>query len=259
MRKSLPSVSMVVLSIGEVPIDFIQLCKTFNITIVSENDLENNFEMKKLKENLSQKRIDYSQWNAVNARIPMSLSYLKQHQKDYDRVAWSDLRDIYILNDIFSTVGTNDLYWMTECSSNSFCLKHTLTGIKRHFTWMMRFFGWNEAMKLTKIESTTLNGGFGIGGITKMIELLTIWNSHFNVKYRNNWGYDQTLLNWLYYNGYFESIGMTLEKCTQRMCFGAFLSIDKLSKSFTLEDIDCAPVLIHKDFPQEMKHLFIFN
>ena len=237
IRKVLPQVSISILTFGQLPNDFIEICEIFQVKIIQSNE--------------------YSEWNPVNARIPMALKYLKEHENDFDRVAWSDLRDIYILNDIFSTIEMNEIVWMAECSSDTFCLKHTLHGIKRHFTWVLWFFGFKEAMKLTTIESTTLNGGFGIGGIKKMIQLLTIWNDHIEMKNIKQWGYDQTLLNWLFYNDYFKTIDITLDKCTQRMCFAPLLSINKKLKTFELKDVQCAPIVFHKDFPNEMKQLFI--
>ena len=77
------------------------------------------------------------------------------------------------------------------------------------------------------------------------------------MKYRKQWGYDQTLLNWLFYNDYFKSVDITLQKCTQRMCFGPWLDVDLKMKTFELQDIHCSPIVIHKDFPNEMKQLFI--
>lgn len=237
IRKTLPDVSLTIMTKGNLPKDFIEMCKSFNVHIEETEG--------------------YTLWNSVNSRIPLALNYLKEHEKEFDRVAWSDLRDMYILRDIFSTVGMDELVWMTECKSDTFCYKHRSDKQKLHYYWMIRFFGKKEADRLTTFDSVTLNGGFGIGGIHKMIQMLTIWTENIQLKFVTQWGYDQTLLNYLYYNGYFKDINLQIERCTQRMCFGPELIVDYYTQSFILKDVQCSPVLMHKDFPDNMRKVFL--
>ena len=122
---------------------------------------------------------------------------------------------------------------------------------------MKWFFGKKEADRLTTFPSITINAGFGIGGINKMIELLEIWSVNMKRCFVSRWGYEQSLLNYLYYNNYLKTINFVVEKCTQRMCFGAKTKINERSQTFVLIDKQCAPVVIHKDFPESMKRLFI--
>ncbi|EDR25713.1 hypothetical protein EDI_141470 [Entamoeba dispar SAW760] len=241
VRKVLPKVTLVMLTVGKVPPDFIQLMNEFNVTIVP-----------------SPKQF-LKGWNCVNARIPLSLEYLKQHKNDIDRVAWSDTRDVFYFNDIFATVGMNDLVWMSECVSPTDCFRHSTTGQKLHFYWMWWFYGRDEALKLTQYNTPTLNGGFGIGGVSRMIQLLTKLTQEMDPKFTFQWGYDQTLLNYLYYKGELIDIGLGVDRCTQRMCFANKLNIIGYGKhtTFSMKGSSCAPVLLHKGLPSRLMEMTI--
>ena len=36
-------------------------------------------------------------------------------------------------------------------------------------------------------------------------------------------------------------------------------SIDESTETFVLRDVNCAPILIHKDFPESMRRIFVIN
>jgi hypothetical protein len=80
-----------------------------------------------------------------------------------------------------------------------------------------------------------------------------------------NFGYDQILFNYLYYNEYFKQINLKVIGCEQRMCFRPrnLLFNNKTTKIF-YENSGCSPILIHKGYPNswislESKYLKKFN
>ncbi|KAL7716624.1 Uncharacterized protein QTN25_005919 [Entamoeba marina] len=233
LRTTLPTVTVVIITINELPTEFREMMNKFNVTIISAP-------------------IEYNEWNCVNARIPLSYMYLSEHPKDYDRVIWSDLRDVYYFSDIFRTFGKDDLYWLTECTGIE-C--YTFYNRYPHFSWTLQFFGKLNLKQYIESDAIGINGGLGMGGYHKMLKVLEIWNDNFDFSYKNSWGYDQTLLNKLYYDGLFDSVGLSLEKCTQRMCFKPSQLFINFVDDIAVYQYGCSPIVLHKGLPGHWRSL----
>ncbi|EKE37726.1 hypothetical protein ENUP19_0219G0050 [Entamoeba nuttalli] len=230
MRASLPNVTAVVFTIGEIPLEFSNLMKRFNVIEVPGD-------------------IKYENWNGVNARIPLALEYLKNHQNQYDRVIWSDLRDVFYFTDIFKTFSSNDLYWLAESTGTK---NFTFYNRYPHFVWMLNFKGKKMTKKFMENGNVGLNGGLGMGGIHKMIQFLNKWNDLIEFEYVSKWGYDQTLLNLLTLNEFVSNnLHLSIEKCTQRMCFIP----DQLSfnNGVAYYPSGCSPIVTHKGVPDSWR------
>ncbi len=181
------------------------------------------------------------------------LEYFEYDIKFFDRVIHADLTDIFFFSDIFKTLKSNELIMNKECGKDSvfgdkgnFILKH-----KNDIKWFNESFGDNKTIvKLfKKINPMVINAGLIMGDAKQYLNFLKIININFNYKKALNYGYDQMLINVLYYTGEFSKINIKFDLCIQRSCFIPLLIFNKKSKSFYYNN-GCSPVLIHKSFPR---------
>ncbi|EKE40216.1 hypothetical protein ENUP19_0102G0029 [Entamoeba nuttalli] len=179
--------------------------------------------------------------------------YIKRHQSDYDRVIFSDTRDVVIFNDIFATFGVNDLIWTTECpfatnsTSNELSLDFCCSPANNHnhFQWLESFFGDEITRNSVINKQISLNGGFGMGGMKKMIIAMNSFVKRMRWFPSFFFGYDQALMNVLYYSKEF-GVEMKLEGCTQRSCFYGKHLLKLKNKSVIYSDTGCSPIVVHK-------------
>lgn len=80
------------------------------------------------------------------------------------------------------------------------------------------------------------------------LKFLGIVKSNINFTKTSDYGYDQMLINVLFYTGKFENINIKFDLCTQRICFMQNLIFNKEDKKLSFED-GCSPVVIHKSYP----------
>ena len=139
-----------------------------------------------------------------------------------------------------------------ECGENSifgskgnFILKH-INDIK----WFYKNYGDNKVIvkHFQKINPMVINAGLIMGDIKEYLKFLDIMINNFNYSKGHNYGYDQMLINVLYYTGKFNKINIKFDLCTQRSCFIPKLIFNKTSFEFYYKN-GCSPVLIHYSYP----------
>ena len=140
-----------------------------------------------------------------------------------------------------------------ECGRNSifgdkgnFILKQ-----KTDIKWFNQSFGDDKRIVkiFKKINPMVINGGLIMGDSKEYLKFLDIMVKNFNYTKAVNYGYDQILINVLYYTGKLNKINIKFDLCTQRSCFLPKLIFNKKTKKFYYKD-GCSPVLIHKYYPK---------
>ena len=186
----------------------------------------------------------------VSSRFLYEYKYLKRNIINYDRVIHADLTDIIFFSDIFKTLKPNELIINKECGENSkfgkkgnFILYHP-----NDIKWFNRSFGENKAIVdiFKRINPMVINGGLIMGDSKQYLQFLDIMKRNFNHKKALYYGYDQMLINVLYYTGKFNKINIKFDLCTQRSCFIPKLKWENNKLYFKN---GCSPVLIHKSYP----------
>jgi hypothetical protein len=84
---------------------------------------------------------------------------------------------------------------------------------------------------------------------------LDIFKKNLNHIKTLDYGYDQNLINVLFYTGKFDSINIKFDLCTQRSCFMPNLTFNREDNLIYFKT-GCSPVLIHKSYPS---NYFIIN
>ncbi|GAB1218895.1 hypothetical protein ENUP19_0008G0019 [Entamoeba nuttalli] len=185
---------------------------------------------------------------AVVQRIFAEKNFLEENKHKYDRVIIADFRDVLIFNDAFATFSSNDLILLMECLSfNS--TEHCVTlNEKTNKKWMNEGYGEEISKKFAEKNEILMNGGLFLGGINKIIELLTIQINNLNKNKMMLWGQDQATLNYIHLTGQLNHLNITKDYCTQRMCFAESFTgyYDKIKKRITTKSTGCSPVIRHK-------------
>lgn len=213
-----------------------------------------NFIIRILRKNnvLIIKRKDYLKMKLVSSRFLFEYEYLKKNINFYDRVIHADLTDIIFFSDIFKTLKPNELILNKECGSNSFLGEKGNLILKDHSNrkWFISNFGNNKTLLnfFKKINPVVINAGLIMGDSKEYMKFLDIMINNFNYKKALNYGYDQMLINVLYYTGKLNKINIKFDVCTQRSCLLPKLIFNKENKMLYFKS-GCSPVLIHKSFP----------
>jgi len=87
-----------------------------------------------------------------------------------------------------------------------------------------------------------------MGDSKEYLKFLKVMKNNFNYTKAFDYGYEQMLINVLYYTGQFNEINLKFDLCTQRSCFTPILIFDKDNKSLYYKN-GCSPVVIHKSYP----------
>jgi hypothetical protein len=87
-----------------------------------------------------------------------------------------------------------------------------------------------------------------MGDSKEYLKLLEIMKENFNYSKALDFGYDQMLINVLYYTGKLKNINIKFDLFTQRSCFMPSLIFNKEKKNLYFKT-GCSPILIHKSFP----------
>ena len=93
-----------------------------------------------------------------------------------------------------------------------------------------------------------INAGLIMGDSKEYLKFLIVMKENFNYTKALDYGYDQMLINVLYYTGKFNSVNIKFDLCTQRSCFIPILIFNRKNKSLNYRN-GCSPVLIHKAYP----------
>ncbi|EDR23394.1 hypothetical protein EDI_188200 [Entamoeba dispar SAW760] len=227
----MPKITKVFLLIGKPPsITFLEEMEGYGVTVIQMT-------------NTSQQ---ISKNYAVVQRIFISLKYLKDNKNKYNRVIFSDFRDVFYFNDAFATFTKDDLILLMECYG--VYSRRCSTFIQpTNNKWVQEAFGREAASSFAKRKEIIINGGIFFGGIDKIIELLTIEIKNIEGK-KFTWGLDQAALNYIYYTGQLDHLNLTKEFCSQRLCFTESITsfYNFSSKTLTSRPSGCSPVIRHK-------------
>ena len=103
-----------------------------------------------------------------------------------------------------------------------------------------------------------INGGIIFGGIHKLIKFLEIFNEFLNPSKAIDFGYDQVLITLLVTKKKFDSIGLKLEHCTQRICFWLNVKYNMNTTKIIYRQNMCSPIVLHKSIPITSINKFIY-
>ena len=193
------------------------------------------------------KERDFLNMSLVSSRFLYEFKYLKKYINYFDRIIHADLTDIFVFSDIFETLEPNELIINKEGGSNS------LFGEKGNFLlnyWFNKTFGYNKTLLsfLERINPIMINAGLIMGDSKEYLKFLDIFIKNLNHSKTLDYGYDQNLINVLFYTGKFDSINIKFDLCTQRSCFMPNLTFNREDKALYFKT-GCSPVLIHKSYP----------
>ena len=80
------------------------------------------------------------------------------------------------------------------------------------------------------------------------LKFLIVMKNNFNYIKALDYGYEQMLLNVLYYTGQFNKINIKFDSYTQRSCFCPILIYEKDNKNLYYKN-GYSPVVINKKYP----------
>jgi hypothetical protein len=227
-----------------------------NVKIVCfvQEDSYNSLVVKLLQKNnvLIIKEKNILNMQIANTRFLYEYQYLKKNLHFFDRIVHADLTDIFFFSDIFRTLKPNELIINKECGEHSvfgkkgnYILKHPLV-----IKWFYSCFGENKTLVniFKRINPMIINSGLIMGDSKEYLKFLKVMKINFNYTKASIYGYEQMLINALYYTKQFNKINLKFDLCTQRSCFSPILIFDKDSKNLFFKD-GCSPVVIHKSYP----------
>ena len=188
--------------------------------------------------------------------------FLKSNANKYKRVFLPDICDVYMFNDIFSTFNENEVIIHKQCFEFESDYCNLLDPID--WPWFIENYITNnnnnekdlELIKdigRDKINPNIINSGVIFGGTKKVIEVLKIFNEYLNINKAKSFGYDQVLFTLLVSKHKFDSIGLKLEQCTQRVCFLAHVKYNLNTTKIIYKENMCSPIVLHKNIPNNWK------
>ncbi|EDR22522.1 hypothetical protein EDI_157710 [Entamoeba dispar SAW760] len=188
-------------------------------------------------------------YNGAVLRFIVIQKYLEENKEKYDRVFVADLRDVFFFADGFATFSDRQLYLSYECTRNNRGILRCFTlDIRVNKRWMSDSVGKDVAELYAANKTRIINSGTIFGGTEKVLQLLQIYTSQFDYQRVHIWGYDQSLLNHMYFAGYFNSLNVTMATCDQMFCFdmrnGCYYN--KKEKSLFVRGTKCSPIIRHK-------------
>jgi hypothetical protein len=234
IKKNIPNAKIVCFVQNNSNIDLIiQLLKKNNVLII--------------------KRKKFLNMELVSSRFLYEYEFLKKKINSYDRIIHADLTDIVFLSDIFKTLKSNELIMNKESGINSYLGKKgtLILNDTSNREWLITSFGNNKTLLniLKKINPVVINAGLIMGDSKEYLKFLDIMIKNFNYIKASNYGYDQILLNVLYYTGELNKINIKLDLCTQRSCLLPNLIFNTKNKELYYNNTGCSPILIHKSYP----------
>ena len=181
--------------------------------------------------------------------------YLREHQNEYDRVVFTDLRDVYWFADGFATISPDELILMLECNDlGNFTMKCLSFGDmnkkEANYKWMTQFYGFDVYQDLYERNVPIVNSGFIAGSVEKTLKFLEVMNKYLllNEKSLFKWGYDQSTLNYIYHTGKLDFLNITMNTITQRLGFDLKekYRYDSDLKAVFMNSNGCSPIIRHK-------------
>jgi hypothetical protein len=232
-------------------------------TIIPQRDM--NSEGAKLLKRYEIKLIPfegYEEFNIVTSRYIAIYDFLKKNANKYKRIFLSDIDDVYILRDIFSTFNEDEIIINKQCFQFESENCNQLFPIDERWYNESYIIDSNNTEKdlelikdigINKINPQVINGGIIFGGIKKVIKFLKIFNEYINPNKGKYFGYDQVLITLLVSKKKFDSIGLKLEQCTQRVCFMPDVKYNINTTKIIYKQNMCSPIVLHKNIPINWK------
>ena len=204
----------------------------------------------------------YENYSIVSSRYIAIFDFLKNNTDKYRKVFLSDIDDVYMFKDIFSTFDEDEIIINKQCFKFESEDCNLLFPIDEK--WFIKSFINNtnntirdlEIIKdigKDKINPQVINGGIIFGGIHKLIKFLEIFNEFLNPSKAIDFGYDQVLITLLVSKKKFESIGLKIEQCTQRVCFMPDIKYNLNTTKIIYRQNMCSPIILHKSIPINWK------
>lgn len=204
----------------------------------------------------------YENYHIVTSRYIAIYDFLTNNTNQYKKVFLSDIDDVYMFSDIFSTFNEDEIIINKQCHKFESEDCHLLFPIDER--WFNRSFIQNnnntiKDLELIKniskneINPHVINGGIIFGGIQKVIKFLKIFNEYVNPSKAIDFGYDQVLITLLVNKKKFDSIGLKLEHCTQRICFWLNVRYNMNTTKIIYRQNLCSPIVLHKSIPINWK------
>ena len=106
-----------------------------------------------------------------------------------------------------------------------------------------------------------MNVGFAAGGIDKMIEYLKQFFEVMKMTTERKWGYDQAVINYMYYKGMIDKLNIRVAEVGQFFAFDIFdgLYYNENTKSLMMKSSFCSPVIRHKIEKDSNFNLFFIH
>ena len=183
---------------------------------------------------------------------------MKLNSNKYKRVFLSDIDDVYMFNDIFSTFDEDEIIINKQCfqfESENCNLLFPIDERWFNESYILNNNNTENDLELIKdigkdkINPQVINGGIIFGGTKKVIEFLRIFNKYINPSKAKNFGYDQVLITLLVSKKKFDQIGLKLEQCTQRICFWLDVKYNLNTTKIIYQENMCSPIVLHKSIP----------
>jgi hypothetical protein len=231
--------------------------------VIPKKDL--NFKGAKFLEKFSINLIPfkgYEDYSIVTSRYIAIYNFLKLNVNKYKRVFLSDIDDVYIFNDIFSTFNEDEIIINKQCPKFESDKCNLLFPVGER--WFNQSYIINDNnteldLKLikdigkNKLNPQVINGGIIFGGTKKVIKFLKIFKKYINPSKAKDFGYDQVLITLLVSKKKFSSIGLKLEQCTQRICFRSNVKYNLNTTKIIYQKSMCSPIVLHKKTPINWK------
>ena len=204
----------------------------------------------------------YENFNIVTSRYIAIYDFLKNNTNKYKKVFLSDIDDVYMFRDIFSTFNEDEIIINKQCYKFESEDCNLLFPIDERWFNQSFIINNNNSIKdleliknigKNEINPQVINGGIIFGGIQKVIEFLRIFNEYINPTKAIYFGYDQVLITLLASKKKFDSIGLKLEHCTQRICFWLDVKYNMNTTKIIYRENMCSPIILHKSIPINWK------
>ena len=204
----------------------------------------------------------YENYNIVTSRYIAIYNFLKNNSNIYERVFLSDIDDVFMFRDIFSTFNEDEIIINKQCRKFKSEDCNKLFPVDERWyneSYIINFNNTEKDLELMedigkdKINPEVINGGIIFGGTKKVIQFLKIFNDYINPNKAQNFGYDQVLITLLVSKKKFDSIGLELEQCTQRLCFWSDVKYNLNTTKIIYKQNTCSPIVLHKSIPINWK------
>lgn len=204
----------------------------------------------------------YEDYNIVTSRYVVIYDFLKNNSNKYKKVFLSDIDDVYMFRDIFSTFHEDEIVINKQCFKFESEDCHLLFPVDEGWFNTCFIENTNNTLKdlelikdigKDKINPQIINGGIIFGGTKKVIQFLKIFNEYINPNKAKYFGYDQVLITLLVSKQKFNPIGLKLEHCTQRICFWLDVKYNLNTTKIIYRQNMCSPIVLHKSLPINWK------